>query len=510
MPYAHRTIPEIHKTVVRPVVAEVVKDILKVMRINNEMPIEYLGSMSNLIPRKASIDGATEEENIFTTGQRVTISVSDEYTDMNLLSEPILKQNAPLIFKDEAVKTFVYPVYHQREFSVDITLHAPDRVTVGRWLRNIKSRVSSLVVNSLHHVDYSYNIPIEIMVLLMDVHNRRERIAGYGDNTAEWFNKHFTKKFSFVVNQAGKGATPVIRESQIKVMGNYSFGMSTPKKERKSDMNGGWEISFTYKFWLDVPEEVVISFPLLVHQTLLDQKFIDYSLPEWVDVYRSNESYSEHVLSYFNSNRTIPHPLDINPGIPIPACDDWLRDIPQHKYFRDCFRILLIMEEGNTTLCNLAQLGDYAFTDLTLKYLRGTYNKIVGEYFRNVFHLSVWRWNNLQDFFEVKTTPDLDVLFTGPINMRDTYHLLIEIVTDLSTLTDDALRDLTEHWDFTNELIDKMYPGDYDKLTKDDIGNINKLKDILKEIDKDYDLLKYPSSLLPVTVGGFTIVAGDK
>lgn len=519
MPYVHRTIPEVHKTVIRPVVAEVVKDVLKATRIDDTVtPVEFLGSMSNLIPRKGSIDSATEDENTFSTKQKVTISVSDEYTDMNLMSSGVLKQNAPLVFKDDRLKTYLYPVYQQKEFSIDIVLHAPDRVTVGRWIRNIRSRIASMVVNSLHHVEYSYTIPTEVMVLMADVHRRSEIVAPYGDSIGKWLKERFSKKFTFVTNQAGRGATPVIREAQIQVMGNYSFGMDTPRPERKSDMNGGWEIQFTYKFWFDVPEEMVLSFPLMTHQTLLDAKYIDYSLPEWVDIYRSNESYSAHVLSYFNSNNQIQHPLDITPGIPIPTCDDWNRSLKQNKYYTDVFRIMIQLEPESGLLCNLAELGDFAFTPLCLEYIRSTYKKMTGSYYHNVLHLSVWRWDQLQDFYKVRVDENLDVWFDEPMDLRDNYHLVIEIVNDPSVLLDDALADLANNACWFIEYIDRLFPGLFHLMPKNIIDcktDINSIRDTIRQIDATqgkggHNLALYPKSLLPVTVGSFTILAGDQ
>lgn len=514
MPTITAIIPEVHKTVIRPVALDVIKDVLKVLRIDNtKTPVEYNGALQNFAPRNSTLD--SEEINTFPTKQRVIISLSDEYVDRAVMSTPITNQDHPCIFRDPSMNVFIYPVKQTREFSIDIVLHAPDRVTAGRWMRNLKSLISSTVYNNLHAPTFSYNVPLEMMHFLIDIHARGELVAPYNRKVSDWFSEKFTKNFTFVTDQAGKSAVPVIREQQVKVMGHFAGGSDVPREEPNSEGDGGWTTSLTYKFWLDVPEEMVMVFPLMTHQTLLSEKYVSYELPEWVDILRSNSSASAQIYKHFDSAYQISHPLDITPGIPIPTCDDWIRPNVTSPYYTDVLRILIQVEEGNTLLCNLKDLdGQFTFFPSFIEYMNKTYQKMTGRLYHNIFHCTVWRWNELQNFDEVYIDQDLNVHFTGPVNLRDNYHLCIQMLSDPSLLQDDGIKDISNDSCMLYEYFKLLFPHYIDNYMSkpDNCGPIDPgyIKDVIKNLDKDKDLLLYPRSLLPITVGQFTIIAGDK
>lgn len=512
MPTITATIPEVHKTVIRPVVMEVVKDVLKVLRIDeNITPVEYNGALQNFAPRNSTMD--KEAINTFQTKQRVIITLSDEYVDRAVMSTPILNQDHPCIFRDATMHVYAYPVKQTREFTIDITLNAPDRVTAGRWVRNLKSLISSTVYNNLHAPTFSYNVPLEVMQFLIDIHSRSELTAPYNRTVGKWITEKFTKNFTFVTDQAGKNAVPVIREQQVKVMGHFAGGTDIPREEPDSEGSGGWSTSLSYKFWLDVPEEVVMHFPLMTHQHLLSEKYINYELPEWVDILRCNASTTSQIYKHFDSAYQISHPLDITPGVPIPTCDDWRRPNILSPSYSDVLRILIQVEEGNTLLCNLKDLdGQFTFFPSFIEYMNKTYAKMTGRLYHNIFHCTVWRWNELQNFDEVTVDADLNVHFNGPINLRDNYHLCIHMLTDPSLLQEDGIKDLGKDSCMLYEYFKLLFPHYIDNYMKkpDNCGPVDSgfIKDIIKEIDKDKDLLLYPRSLLPITVGQFTIIAG--
>lgn len=513
MPQITATIPEVHKTVIRPIVHDVVKDLLEILRIDSEKtPVEYRGAAVNFAPRNSTLD--KEELNTFTTKQRVVITVNDEYVDRTVMSSDPRYQDNPVVFRDAAMRVFVYPVKHTREFSVDISLHAPDRVTAGRWIRNMRSLIASTVANNLHGPTYSYNVPLEVMQFLIDIHQRGEMLAPYNRKIADWFEEKFTKNFTFVSDQAGKNVAPVIREQQLKIVGFFTSGTDVPREEPDSDGAGGWVTQLTYKFWADIPEEMVMNFPLMTHQQCLSAKYVSYELPEWIDTLRSNKSLTAQIYHHFDSNYQLPHPLDITPGIPIPTVDDWIRPKLTSPYYMDIFRILIQFEENNSLICNLKELGDFAFLPVFMDYIQRTYPKMTGALYRNIFHCTVWRWDNLQAYEEVRIDEDLNVYFDGPIDLRDNYHLCIQMVTDPSMISDEGLRDLGGNSCLVYEYLSLLFPGTLPKLM-DRPGeacapvSVGFIKDIIRQVDKEHDLSNYPRSMLPITVGQFTIVAGD-
>lgn len=513
MPTITATIPEVHKTVIRPVAIEVVKDVLKFLRIDEKItPVEYNGAMQNLAPRESTLD--KEPANTFQTKQRVIITLSDEYVDRALMSTPILKQEHPCVFRDPDMNVYVFPVKQTREFTIDLTLNAPDRVTAARWVRNLKSLISSTVYNNFHAPVFSYNIPLEIMQFLIDIHNRGESFKPYNRKISEWFADKFTNNFTFVTDQAGKSATPVIREQQIKVMGYFAGGTDIPREEPDSDGTGGWSTSLSYKFWLDVPEQMVMTFPLMTHQQLLSEKYISYELPDWVDILKSNSSLSAQVFKHFDSAYKISHPLDITPGIPLPTCDDWRRPNILAPSFIDTFRILIQLEENNPLLCNLRELdGNFTYWPIFIDYMSRTYQKMTGALYHNIFHCTVWRWDQLQNYDEVSVNANLDVSFNGPINLRDNYHLCISMLTDPSLLTDDALNDLGADSCLVYAYLKLLFPNYIDKyMSKPTICSSvdpGYIKEIISELGKDVNLALSNRFLPPVTVGQYTIIAGN-
>src|SRR5699024_1492238 len=124
-------------------------------------------------------------------------------------------------------------------------------------------------------------------------------------------------------------------------------------EEPDSDGAGGWVTQLTYKFWADIPEEMVMNFPLMTHQQCLSAKYVSYELPEWIDTLRSNKALTAQIYHHFDSNYQLPHPLDITPNTPIRTVDDWIRTKLTSPLIMDIIMILIQFEEYTSLFCNL-------------------------------------------------------------------------------------------------------------------------------------------------------------
>src|SRR5699024_7926036 len=109
------------------------------------------------------------------------------------------------------------------------------------------------------------------MYVLSKIHEMREKQAGYGESFGVWLKNNFSNRFSVVTNSAGHGSQFVIREQQTNIIGYYEFGEQVERIE-KEDGAGSYAVEFSYSFFYDRPENVVLEFPTVIHNQIVPKE----------------------------------------------------------------------------------------------------------------------------------------------------------------------------------------------------------------------------------------------
>lgn len=524
MPRETVSIAETYHSITRPVAISVIKDMIQNLGLNKETSIIFPGLADQVPFNATTTDSATPTTPINTpTRQQAFITVNETFADHTARSEHPDYIDAAPIFYDKELNVLVKPIYNTKMMDIGVTLRAADATTVRRWFIHLKDMISRDFQTGAHLIHYSYVIPEGIMLLLLEIYNKRESNAPYNETVSKYINGHFSKRFAIDTNQAGKANTPLIREEQTMVHAWFELDQTNPNNPEKNNNTGEWEIELNYKFYYSKVEKLVIDYPLVVHNQQIDTKFINLAqLPAFEHNYLQRTTDARLPLSHFIGHRDYGSQVQIDPGLPIPWYDDWR--LPEALYNgkteASFLRVLTLADLGSKTLMTLTDLGEFKISLAMLRYLKRRPISLTRIY-DNIFTLRVFRDNNLLDMNKTLIDDDLNVGHTWDYNLRNVYHVSMTILTDPSLLSEEGLKDLGKDPCFLADYF-YMITGTYNYFPKpkycpldpndpnynpDDHGSLTPgdIKDIIENIGKDKDLISPPPYYRMQTVGNYTI-----
>lgn len=454
MPTFIQEVPELDICVRRPVINDVLTDLFRQTNINTqELKIYQMGRTVAIPQLNSTLDESVNKERL-QTDTRVEVSMQEEIT--NLTISPILYPNNISVFHDEALQVSVVPTMVPTKTSINVRFVCRSRVEAMNWLGSIRRQVSQRMFNPIHTVNYYYPIPMEHMYALSKIHEMRETVAGYGDTFGEWLKQKFNHRFSVITNSAGRGAQFVIREQQTNVIGYYEFGEEVEKPD-KNDGNGSYSVEFTYTFHYERPENVIIKYPIVIHNQIVpeeirDDRQVEDTHPD--NYYLTNDAAAFHSFSF--SQQNVPA-YKAFAGLPVPHFDDWY---PKHKqlYYENMVRVSSQISPNHLRwVGNIDQVRPYYFAPHVIAYMKSRPQAMVYRR-QHLFTVSVHRWDNLWDTQGLIIDPDLKVSSPVDMNLRDMWHMNIDICYDISVLSDEGLKDLCEHPKVLEDWVDVFRP----------------------------------------------------
>lgn len=533
MPHEIISLSETYHSTTRPVAISVIKDMLFNLGLNKDTAIIFPGYADQVPYNNTTTDQFTPNTPINEpTRQQAVITVTETNANHTAQSEDPRYLDAYPIFYDGNLGVTLKPIYNTKQMDIGIILRAKDATTVRRWYTHLKNMITQDYLTGAHLINYSYVIPEAIMLLLIEIHSKRESNAGYGDTLGKYITKHFTPRFVIDTNQAGLANTPLIREEQTMVHAWFDMDTTNPTIPNKNNNTGEWELELNYKFFYSKCEKLMIDYPIVIHNQQIDTRFINLNqVPPFERNYRDRTTDSRLPLKHFIAHRNYGPIEGINPGLPIPWYDEWTIPVALYNGYTEAsyLRLLTLANLQNKTLVNLTQLGDISLTLSTIRFLKIRPIGLITLH-DSIFTLRVFRNDQLLKMSKTLIDNNLNVGHEWDYQLRDQYRVTLNICTDPSVLSENALKDLCKDPCFTADYF-YFITGTYKYLAKpkscpidpndpnfnpdtdipdEDKIDIGKIRWIISEIAKDRTLIAPPPYQKFFTVGTFDIISKRK
>lgn len=467
MPQICLEIPEVSDCISRPIASDVIRDLCERIGISKNTSLRYKGS-GMALPVPGSTMDDKDALNRLPGDTRITIDVVEDYNEDFALSTAIKRPENICFFIDEKLGIYLKPVYQRITAECSVTLTAPDETTADTWYRTMKRRATQGVAENVHLVNYHYPLHTTFLVLLLELHKLREAQGGYNEDFGTYLKNHFTPKMTVVRDQAYNNPTFVIKEKQQAVLGWFDFPSNPPKYEKQDD-SGSWSISFTYTYVFDSPQTVVMIYPLMVHNQLLHSSFYPTIKPAELEDYVTQPSLSSLIHRNFTYETRYSHAWRARPGIPIPYFDDWLPSF-EYENHQNLLRIMLQRDENNPhALLSLTNMGYVSLPNWLLGYLRKDPLSITIPN-ENVINVSLYKGNALMDPSKIIVSPDLDLHYADPLDIRESYHLTVSLNKRIFNLSPKALKTLSESGEAAIRIIITLDPT---IITQEFIAGLN-------------------------------------
>lgn len=459
MPKIKQTLQETTQSIRRPVAHAVAQLLMSYTGLDSNS-VEIVDT--NYAPA-ATIPGGKVHgegrsvENKYSGHSRMTLEYNERYLEDEITSTAVSWRDNPCLFEDRSLVMDVRPIYARAEMTINIQYRARSATLAQQWIDDIRHRVSAERAQLPLTVNYRYDIPIEFMVLLAHLYEKREAVAGYGETFTQWLRQIADQSITTSSDSAGNNTVFSAAEVQTNVIGWFDFAVA-PEPER-NDENGTHSINFSFTFSYDKPIALIMTYPIIVHNQLLDPRFLPNPAPYTIDESGAAMTITARALANVRNQTGVgpkpwTHPLG---GIVNPSFDDWL---PSTKptWLQNIYTTVITVDPNDPQLiCNLNELPGIKIKPEFLEFIRKnpkyvfdqTYSPLVLMFFSGE---SRWAREDLW------IDDELNVRAKSVISLRLIHHFMFGLSLDLSLLGPEGRKTLRESGPVAIEILKAVDP----------------------------------------------------
>lgn len=435
------------KATMDPISRRVAKSVIdKVIEITNmdDTRVEIRGELG-IATNPGGEMGDKGKMNRFAHQGRVIVTFTETYRDSEVINAAVRHADAQPIFEDKATLVLIKPVYSYTDVELNYTYRAASLQEAEMWRNDIKIRLADNRNQHLHELEYHYPVPAWCSLMLRHVHELREKVGGYGESLGEYLRKYYTQRATVVTAPDGdiKKSLLVIAEKQIGVQGWFDF--IEPEKAEKNDDGASYNVGFVYKFNYKKPVEVNMNYPLVIHNQLIDARFIPRPFkmdPDKKLNYKGEMQFSLDTFDY--GVRFAPRPMG---GIAIPDFDEWIPEMVPN-WTSSLITWMTVVEPKDLQLIfSERDVLDTGFHPDVLAYMKRCGNRMTQ---RGACALHLCLYRDTQpiadgDLEIIQTEKAFEVRSKSMPDIRLGYHLRLSFCTNGGLYTPEAMRELSTY-----------------------------------------------------------------
>jgi len=505
-------IEDIQDSVDRPVIYDIIRQVMDITKISSKTQIMFLGDEGKTAQKNSEIIKDLITENRWNYNEKIIIEVDEDYDRNRIINSYVQQPETNFIFRDADLPVYIKPIYSSSEVKITIKYRTRDKNQANSWRNDIRTKTAMMRDLNLHEITYHYHLQEEFILILKEIHRLRENVGGYNESWDDYFINRLTSKASIITNLSGDQAIWAIAEKQIRVQGYFDFE-GTPDKGDKDGDHDNWGISVTYNFTYQKPIECNMIYPIVIHNQLLSDHWRHTENIYKIENHIRSFTKSGRAFAEFESDMSILN-YKGNDGISIPSFDEFI----PHSILPTTVRILTalatISEIDKKNLFNLNDLGELSLDPIILDFLSKEEYPFLGRDFQSIFSLNLYRNGYMTSTGTISVDTNLNIFSKSDLSLREQYRVRLGLVTDLSYLPLAALRRLRKYPlvvqklipAFNSALSDMGSHPDINKnqLTPADIAILTGYADGSELINKNTatytNSLQYPdASKLPVT-----------
>lgn len=438
------TLPDIRQSVFRPIVIDVVGQVKSWTKIAEDVPVFFVNKAGQLATAGSTLDDDKSRLMRAQTLRRVEISATEVYAEDQQITDISGKKGNVQVFTDRQLDMWIAPGYTSSKVTIDIEFKTQSEEEAERWRNDVTTRYIQGRYSLEHQITFSFNLPAPVWNLLHEVWSKREAIGGYGDTFEEYLNKCGTNRMILISNETNSARQLTVSEKQDRIQGYFSF-TNDPEKAEYNREDGLHTVKFSYSFVYQRPNTVDMHYPIIVHQQLLRDKFIDFVNkriePDDRAVHRSQFLWG---MKQFEHQELMKIIKPQHAYMRIPSVDDFPLDyaFPGTAIF---LLVLLEQPEAQKFAFNLRELGDIVIDEDILDFIEKEEYQYIGVPGKSIFHFEVYRNRELMNYPAVEVKSNLDIMLTGEVDVRKEYRARLAVFTDLSFIDRAALERLMKY-----------------------------------------------------------------
>lgn len=456
MPRFTYELPDVDAMITRPITMAVIRSIIGVTGMPDDTFIEYAGDERGIPTWRTTLN--QQEFDPTSTAKfgfygKVKVGYSEEPEPDNILTTAFYYPDNNIVWADPAINTFLSTFREPVKARLTFTYRTKDKNEAKNWQSRMRKIMRNQFIDQSFYADFNYVLPYTLFDFFDTFYKMREKVAGYGDTFAEWFNKGLMADSSVLVTQGGEKPQFVFRETQLDILGNFEF--DTPPIEEKIDDGTAYEIEFSYRFGFDRPIGFMISHPLVIHNQIVPKTH--RSQTSWYDADPLTGRGSISSTRYRKLFQEQYFYKNLNRGNIIPSFDDWMPT----QVAADTANLTQFLIQVDTSnprkVLTLTDLPKMSFDPLLVEYMKETKDHLPRRSGSWV-HIAVYENNRPLDPRSIRVDENLTIWSDVDLNVRSLYHVRVSLFTQLMVLQPFAVELLRRRPDYFKMVLDGLDP----------------------------------------------------
>lgn len=447
MPNISVVLPEVDQSVSRPVIFDVIGQVLEICKISKDIEIYFPGPIGTMQVHGSDIDGDPNKDRDarFETNRIAFIEVEDTYDPYALATTAVTREEHIPVFEDIRLGVKIAPVYATSNVKINFKYRTNSKNEALRWMDDMRMRISMLRDVNLHKVTYHFALPEVINEVLINIWENRNSVDSYNDNLEEYIRSHMTERVTKISDQVGKHCQMVIGETQTRIQGLFDYD-AMPEKPERDDATGTWSVVFSYKFNYEKPIACNMRYPVMVHNELLKPEYINFT-DKSLDPSLIEKSFSKSLYAFnsFEMGTIMNSITSHDPFIRIPDFDDY--NLPQVPQGTGTVMLVLtsVDETDQKSLLNLNELGDIMMDPDIMTFIKEVEWPYICRQFQSVIHLTLYKNQYQKSSGNLVCDESLNITSLDALSLRDQHRVRIGLCVNLTLLPKDAMDRLRQY-----------------------------------------------------------------
>jgi hypothetical protein len=425
------------QTVTRPVIYDILSQVRRRMRLPESVEIRYYGEDGAAPQLDSLLVKDPKQTNKWAHTENLYIEITESDPPEYIGQIAVIAPDNQRIFADYSLGVYLRPVYAMTRVEVKIAYQAPDQNRAEKWRNEMRTRAGQGAWTYLHTASYSYCIPDPFAELLGVIHKRREAVAGYGDNFTEYLMKCITNRARIVTNLTGEKQVLAIAEEEVQIQG-YFTNSGAPDRAVKDEESGRWNSEVTYIFEYEKPIEMVMNYPIMIHNQLLPAIYRPRLLENsFTQAFKRMGQNAAAFQAYTAQNQILQYYG--NRGVQIPEFDNFIATPLQAGTVRAFMALAAISPTDLRSLLNLNQLGMFNVHTDVLKFMVESEWRFMAVEFQSILQLTYYKNVNIQSQDSLVVDSALNVSLVEDGDLRCSYRIRLGMMADFNLLNPVAL-----------------------------------------------------------------------
>jgi len=469
------------ETITRPVIIKVTEDIIRFLGMNHD--IYYTMDENELVDRIKNPLGQIESYSSPQT-EHILIDYDEELSDGYDISLQIRRPDYRAIYTDEEIDASIIPIHLKRRMTINFKYVNKSRSKVSALINKLRTLPSSDGQYIVHDLEYHYVLPTIIFDLVNEINTKKNNKLDAPVEITDYINNTFDLGITTVnpVDGDSYKVDLAVRVEQESVMGWIEGNIGDIKKN-KIDEENAWSVEFSYVFEYETPVELLVKYPIVVYNQLIDKRFREV-IPKTEFKYKGNFTSGSQALMDINSSTySDTFKLVNNYYLSIPKEDTFKLPKPYPNYARLMSVLTLVDDNDPTLLFNVMDIPDITFKQEILDFWKESDYPYVGIPYQSIFYFELYK-NGVRDYDNSVTMDEnLNLRSMYPLDNKSLYRVTINALTDLNLL---------KHSDYVRieEYVKSKYPiGEVPPLVEYYAGIFNIPSSILPTHNNDISVL---------------------